>query len=221
MILSHRVCFTERVDIWFAIFDALFGKILKFSFALLFTKEKKENFQTGRPGRVQAGQAGCRPAIMAGPHTEGPRPPGRPIWPGWGPRGPGHRAGQAGGGAGRASGHARVQHPTGSGRRRTTVTGGEEGREGAGEGREGAVLTRELRGAVGDGGERSPRSDSGEVEVGGWRTGAHGRARLARPRASQPDSDDGEEEEGTLELPVGFDWRGAVLDAGDELGNRR
>ena len=85
MILSQRVCFTERVDIWFAIFDALFGKILKFSFALLFTKEKG-NFQTGRPGRVQAGHIGratnrgapaTGPAHMAGQGPERPRPRGR------------------------------------------------------------------------------------------------------------------------------------------------
>ena len=85
MILSQRVCFTERVDIWFAIFEALFGKILKFSFALLFTKEKG-NFQTGRPGRVQAGHIGratnrgapaTGPAHMAGQGPERPRPRGR------------------------------------------------------------------------------------------------------------------------------------------------
>ena len=76
---------------------------------------------------MQAGQAGCRPAIMAGPHTEGPRPLGRPIWPGRDPRGPGLVAGQAGVRAGHASRpveHARVH---GEARCPASIGGGREG----------------------------------------------------------------------------------------------
>ena len=53
------------------------------------------------------------------------------------------------------------------------------------------------------------------------RTEAKGNGRLRRIPASRLDSLVGEVEEGTLELPVSFDLRGVVLDAGDELGNRR
>ena len=65
-------------------------------FKYLLFKKKNKKRKLG-----QAGQAGRRPAIMAGPHTEKPRPLGRPIWPGrdreapasW-PVRPGDQAGQ-------------------------------------------------------------------------------------------------------------------------------
>ena len=63
---------------------------------------------------------------------------------------------------------------------------------------------------------------NGDAKVlgdGGRRRRGNGRCR--RIPASRLDSLAGEVEEGTLELPVSFDLRGVVLDADDELGNRR
>ena len=85
---------------------------------------------------------------LAGPLTEKPRPLGRPIWPGWDPRGPGHGAGQAGGGRpGACVCDAAMAGDAGG------STAARRGNGGAGGGLNGGGAHLEVVELVGDGGE--------------------------------------------------------------------
>ena len=114
--------------------------------------------RAGRPGWWPKDPAQCRPR----PGTCPSRPAfGRPSWD----RGRARRDGDAGDD------------------RRWSTAEEETGKRGKRERRRGPH--QGLAGVARSGRGWPPWPDSGEEELGGWRTDAHGRARFARPRASQ------------------------------------